>query len=371
MNNSHADILLVTVTKVESQAVLTAFTQDPAHRPQAISIGDLVYRDLGTIQEARIFLVQSEMGSAGLGGSLLTVQKSIDSLSPKAVIMVGIAFGVNEKKQKIGDILVSNQLRPYDLQRVGVQEASSKIILRSDKPHASPRLINLFRTAEQDWDGAPVQHGVILSGEKLIDNLDYRNQLLALEEEAVGGEMEGAGLYIASQDKKTDWILVKAICDWADGNKAEDKDNRQQHAAQNAASFVWHVLNFSRLPGLDTQDINVNSPSHGHGNLQQFVASYRTRASVLYDHYDFKNLAVLPGEIRKTQDPKLDAMYLPIRFAATVDINRTEEGNALDVSGLLQYRSTIGTSTTAHSVSNQPSIVKKRGTSMKTAIYMS
>jgi len=36
--------------------------------------------------------------------------------------------------------------------------------------------------------------------------------------------------------------LVKAVCDWADGNKAVDKVERQQLAAQNAAKFVLFTL---------------------------------------------------------------------------------------------------------------------------------
>jgi hypothetical protein len=57
--------------------------------------------------------------------------------------------------------------------------------------------------------------------------------------------MEGAGLYVACQDQKVDWILVKAICDWADGHKAQDKDARQQTAAANAAAFVLYALQFA------------------------------------------------------------------------------------------------------------------------------
>jgi len=47
-----------------------------------------------------------------------------------------------------------------------------------------------------------------------------------------------------------DWILVKAICDWADSNKAQDKDARQQTAAQNAAAFVLEALQFAPINGL-------------------------------------------------------------------------------------------------------------------------
>jgi hypothetical protein len=88
---------------------------------------------------------------------------------------------------------------------------------------------------------------VVLTGEKLVDNIDFRDQLRSFEPEAIGGEMEGAGLYVACQDKKVDWILVKAICDWADGNKAQDKDVRQQTAAQNAAAFVLEALQIAAI----------------------------------------------------------------------------------------------------------------------------
>ncbi|PSB57640.1 hypothetical protein [Chamaesiphon polymorphus] len=187
------------------------------------------------------------MGSGGVNASLQTVGKGIEALSPTAVIMVGIAFGVNESKQSIGDILVTEQLRLYDLQRVGTQDAQEQISLRGDKPHASSWLINHFRSADVRWEGATVRFGTVLTGEKLIDNIDYRDRLRRIESEAIGGEMEGVGLYVACNDKKVDWILVKGICDWADGNKAQDKESRQKTAAQNAAEFVVHALKFGSI----------------------------------------------------------------------------------------------------------------------------
>lgn len=236
-----ADILLITVTDIESRAVMKVFREATGKAPQLEAIGDRDYHDLGELNGTRVFMALSEMGTSGPGGSHESVRKGIEALAPAAVIMVGIAFGVNQQKQAIGDILVSQQLRLYDLQRVSKDE----IILRGDKPHASTWLINRFKNADLHWDEskAKVRFGVILSGEKLIDDADYRDQLKQFESEAVGGEMEGTGLYVASHDKKVDWILVKAICDWADGNKNNpDKDKHQQTAAHNAASFVLHAL---------------------------------------------------------------------------------------------------------------------------------
>ncbi len=238
-----ADILIVTVTEVETSAAIAAFKQANGFKEQVEQIRNRPYYNLGQIGSARVFLTQSEMGTGGLDGSLLTVSKGIEALSPLAVIMVGIAFGIDETKQRLGDILVAKQLRPYDLQKIG-QDRND---WRGDKPAASPLLLGLFRTAERNWkvsDTSKVRFGTVLSGDKLIDNKDYRDLLLDFEPEAIGGEMEGAGLYAACHDEKVDWILVKGICDWADGNKSKDKESRQKMAASNAAAFVVSALKF-------------------------------------------------------------------------------------------------------------------------------
>jgi hypothetical protein len=75
-----------------------------------------------------------------------------------------------------------------------------------------------------------------------MDNLDYRSQLIEFEREAIGGKMEGAGLYVANSDHKVDWIVVKAICDWGDGRKGTSKAARQKKAAKNAADLLSHAF---------------------------------------------------------------------------------------------------------------------------------
>jgi WD40 repeat protein/nucleoside phosphorylase len=247
VGKSQADVLLVTVTDVETRAVLAAFL-GPSEQDTPEHIHGRVYYDLGTVHGARVMLTRSEMGAGGLGAAQQAVSKGIAALSPRAVIMVGIAFGVSDERQSIGDVLVTEHLRPYDLQRVGTHEDGSvKIVLRGDKPHASPLLLDLFKNAAIRWKGAKVRFGTVLTGEKLVDNLDFRAELRAFEPEAIGGEMEGAGLYVACYEPNVHWILVKAICDFADGQKGKDKDERQALAAKNAADFALHALRFVKI----------------------------------------------------------------------------------------------------------------------------
>jgi nucleoside phosphorylase len=234
-----ADVVLATVTGIETQAVLELF---PGWKRMFSSTQ--TYYDLGFVQKAHVFLVeQSMMGSGSEGGSLLTISEAIRTLSPSAVIMVGIAFGIDESKYTIGDILVSQQVLVYEHQRVGHNSNGEAIVLsRGPRPNASPWLLSRFKSGARDWQEQRVEFGLILSGEKLIDHLPYRNQVHALAPEAIGGEMEGAGLYVAAQTHKVDWILVKAICDWADGQKGLNKQQYQEKAARNAAQFSMHVL---------------------------------------------------------------------------------------------------------------------------------
>jgi nucleoside phosphorylase len=247
------------------------------------------------VNDARIFMVQSEMGSVGLGASQQTIQKGIEALSPSAVIMVGIAFGVNPEKQSIGNILISRQLMLYELQRVSTEEGKPRLIPRGDRPHASVWLVNLFRSAHLYWNEseAKVIFGPILSGEKLIDNMDFRQQIVDFVPEAIGGEMEGAGLYVACQDAKVDWILVKAICDWADGHKAQDKNERQQLAARNAAEFVLHMLQQASFKQKDVRKIRSEATPDSVPNLR--LKLYKmSRDRGRYDEISLETHRALP-----------------------------------------------------------------------------
>lgn len=246
--NEGVDILLVTATQVETEAVLDAFKVVNRERLARRFIGENTYLDLNTTGGARVFLVQSEVGSGGPQGATLTINDGIAALRPGAVIMVGIAFGLDRGKQQIGEVLVSAQILGYELQRRGRSSSGAEVIVRGDRVGASPRLLGRCRSASLDWCSAKVRFGLLLSGEKLVDDVDYRDELLALTPgEAMGGEMEGAGLYAAAHRRKVDWIVVKAICDWADGRKRYQKERRQMLAARNAAHFVHHMISFGGL----------------------------------------------------------------------------------------------------------------------------
>ncbi|WP_338845793.1 SUMF1/EgtB/PvdO family nonheme iron enzyme [Massilia sp. W12] len=241
-------IVLLTVNEHETHAVFDAFL--PAGQaPQLCARGGVDYFELGQHGGNRVLMSISEMGAGGIGAAAQRAQDAINHWQPQALIAVGIAFGMDESKQKIGDVLVSSQLQEYELGRLN-QDGS--LTPRGDKPGAAHRLLNRVRsvnTIQQRLPGGwpKLRIGLLLSGQKLVDNLDYRNSLQALFSEAIGGEMEGSGLYASAGRSKVDWLVVKAICDWGHDKNQGKKEEWQQQAAANAARVVLEML---RAPGL-------------------------------------------------------------------------------------------------------------------------
>jgi nucleoside phosphorylase len=178
---------------------------------------------IGKFGEYKTVHVQCGMGSISPDGSAMTVKIALDLLKCKIVIMVGIAFGVDDTKQNIGDVLISRSILPYD-----IKKESSTPIPRGIEAPASQILLNRFKASKLTWEHilpdkkrAQLIPTRLLSGEALIDNLEFRNGLIDIFPESAGGEMEGAGIYAACCNQNTQWIIVKGICDFADGNKAQ------------------------------------------------------------------------------------------------------------------------------------------------------
>jgi len=231
-----ATVLIVVATEVEEEAVLSRIG---SYHTEFLG-SSTYYR--GEFAGHNTAVTRCEPGSVGRDAATLAVDEAIRAVQPRVVLMVGIAFGANRRKQSIGDVLVSRSVYSYEPQRISKDEK----VPRGEEVQSGPVIYKRFRDLRRGWDAddAEVHFGTILSGEKLVDNPEFRAELLEMRPEAIGGEMEGAGLCAAAANHKVEWILVKAICDWGDGTK--DK-KYQKMAAEHAVSFVEHVL---RKPGV-------------------------------------------------------------------------------------------------------------------------
>ncbi|MBT1698377.1 hypothetical protein KK083_15920 [Fulvivirgaceae bacterium PWU4] len=243
------DILIVTVNEAERASIFRLLLPIP-EKNSILSINHQSYTyRIGRLGYHLVAHVQSQMGSIQPNASLLTVSTAIDVIKPKAVIMVGVAFGINPDKQFKGDVLISRSVSYYEVARIN--EKQWDITQRGITPISGNLLYNSFVNII-DWGfyvtrkrKARPLAGDLLSGEKLIDNLDYRNFLRDKFPTAIGGEMEGSGLSSACISKGlNEWIIIKGICDWGDGKK--DK-KFQPKAAAASMSLVFHALSIPTI----------------------------------------------------------------------------------------------------------------------------
>ncbi|MDI9312420.1 MAG: hypothetical protein QM535_19575 [Limnohabitans sp.] len=240
------NLLLVTATKIEKDT-LHSYLKPVDGRSGIIKIHkDRQTYYLGIFGKYNAVHVSCDnMGSTGRQASISTTIDAINYCKPKAVLMPGIAFGTG-RPQRIGDVLVAETVIPYEVQRVS--KGTNNIQYRGAPGAACSTMLNRFKHIT-NWEykirnKIPGIHiGGVFSGEKLIDNEKYKKQLMDFQPDAKGGEMEGMGIYTACDGKVNHWLVVKSICDWADGNKKKNKKANQRVAAGSAVDICHHVFN--------------------------------------------------------------------------------------------------------------------------------
>ncbi len=200
---------------------------------------------------------RDERGWAVMGshGRLGTAARGISlqgRTGAQGIIQLGMAFGVDHIKQRLGDVVVSRSLIPYD-DRTIASDPDNPNGYRTDYGQAlaqpaRPSLVDLFEAeAERNQRSFNVHIGAILSGSARIHSRKFRDELVFGvphdPEEIVGGEMEGVGLLAASTAAdKPIWCVVKGISDFGDENRGMVIDQGRVLACRNAAEFVLAAL---------------------------------------------------------------------------------------------------------------------------------
>ncbi|GIH24838.1 hypothetical protein Aph01nite_31480 [Acrocarpospora phusangensis] len=236
---STSTVLLLVVTPVERDAVIRAARELTGTEPIRRHLDHHTALDLGVVRGARVLLARSRPGVLEPGAATLTAQSLIDQLNPDYLLLTGTCSGLREDRHRLGDVLICTQLRAMDHKKViDYQWGQAAEIPRGDRVSPSVTLLNRCESARLEPGVPGVHSGLILSGNTHLDSAALRDRMAAAEPDAIGVEMEGAGVYAAAAKGKVDWIVVKAISDWGTGRTEEN----HALAARNAAEFVADVL---------------------------------------------------------------------------------------------------------------------------------
>lgn len=253
--------LFVTANKNETASLLNCGDNFFTFRPniQSTLPHDANFYNVGKFGcYDAVHLELIDQASVRQGASILSISNAIDAFNPDAVILMGVAFGSDDRKsdwQTIGDVLVSKTVTDYEsgIIREGTLLSDGTI------SEAGKFLISTFNTFSRTWrfdigeQQAKCFLGNILSGDKFVDDHKFKAQLSERYPLAYGGEMEGRGAYAACRDRGlNEWIIVKGICDWGDGNTSQNKQENQKVASESAVSLLMHIFSnpnaFDKLP---------------------------------------------------------------------------------------------------------------------------
>ena len=261
-------ILLLTVNAHERAALHACFLQDRPAR--IVERDDVQYECLGYMPppdgkrgpRRPIIAYECRMGSLRSGAALSATAAAIRHFSPALVIAVGIGFGADREKQRLGDVMVSEQVATYESERHNKDDTH---VLRTDIQPAALDWLKRAMRAPHAMFG--LHKGLMLCGEKLLDNRDEHRRLMTAFPTAVGGDMESYGVSVACADaeRKVGWLVIKGISDWGDGTKAEGeearKDALQRQAADNAALVAYFAIH-RELPASMSAPVEALAAGH-------------------------------------------------------------------------------------------------------------
>jgi len=304
-------LLLVSVSSEEeklkeaAQILDLQFEERSIDSPQGEKIK---FYSLGKIGNNIVHAVRTEMGPFSYGGSASKAIYFRIFTGATAIVQLGKAYGIDQRLQNIGDVVVSSSVIPYDrrivlpitskikqypndmtgddsvhtervpeydttgaLSMLGTIDGSEAkyaphspsdrapneylIDYSPAKRHKSNKvLLEVFLRASQNEEyDYQVFFGGILSGGAQIRSRQFLGELIKgvpqEDDGIVGGEMEGVGLLSVSPRDNPIWIIVKGISDFADANRDSIIEQSRPIACLNAAKFVLSALKQIPLKG--------------------------------------------------------------------------------------------------------------------------
>jgi nucleoside phosphorylase len=209
-------------------------------------LGD--YFDLGVVGSDRVFAAQTRMGAIRHEGSAYKSILFRRAAQATSIIQTGMAFGVDPRAQRHGEVLVARAIFPYDDRIIRGQNGQPVVdYSRTKRRLAKAALVKLFeREIDRGGHAFGTHVGTLLSGSAHIFCGQFRDDLVKTipsgRDRIIGGDMEGIGLLSVSSADKPLWAVVKGISDFADEDRDGIIGTTRPLACENAVRFVLKAL---------------------------------------------------------------------------------------------------------------------------------
>jgi nucleoside phosphorylase len=258
------DFAILTAISLERIAVCKAFGLSDKNRVKVNGHpywhGRVNIRDMNQYYE----IVVAQLSDMANIEAAIQANNVIHDWTPSAVLLVGIAGAAHDDIQ-LGDVIIGQETYYYERGK-----ATAKGKLPEPKRIPADALLFTGAISATTWrstikaqrpDGKRqrpiVRHGVMASGELVVADNKYRDEITSVDRKILAIEMESYGFSRAAWQSRIPCLTIKAISDAADRKK---KDNWQPYAAAAAASFTKHFLDDRPIEPLISKSGSAHQP---------------------------------------------------------------------------------------------------------------
>lgn len=290
-SNFRRTAVIFTALPVESKAVLAQMTSDDGDEmveSQVFELRKLTQPD-GTVWRVAVV----ELGPGNIDTAALVVPAA-RRFEPDVMMFVGIA-GALKADVEVGDVVAGASVSWTER----AKETDQQRLDRIQTAHASKTITSLARKAARtgDWisrrkepeTGRPnltAVVGQLASGEEVVAGGSRKRVLQLVHSDAIAIENEGFGFTRTATGTVDEYIVIRGICDNADGSK---NDSAHQTASDSAAAFAVElisllnsVLNVSQSPSHTTKAVTI-AKEHGHDSASSIVRDLITDEDLIGD----------------------------------------------------------------------------------------
>jgi nucleoside phosphorylase/tetratricopeptide (TPR) repeat protein len=283
------DFVIVTALEEERDAVLQRLPGSLRLPPSRADIrvyfaGELpaTFPDGSTCTYSVVVMPLLSMGQTD---AATATSDAIRRWRPRYVLLVGIVGGISERGVRLGDVLVSDQIVDYELQkltpegpevRYRVHQADARL-LGAARNYRSNRWLKLVN-AKRPRKGSPQRLiGPIATGNKVVAVKDVLRKYADEWPKLIGVEMEAGGVASAcfQAEERPGFFMVRAVSDLAD----EQKDSAavqewRQYACEIAASYAISLIKNGPVPASRSHTA-VFAPNMAPPDLQYYTGRIR------------------------------------------------------------------------------------------------
>ncbi|EDN70299.1 phosphorylase family protein [Beggiatoa sp. PS] len=248
------DFLIITTLREEYNAVLSKFSNIREIDNSQSEVKILTTKNF--TYHVVIVCLSSLKEKMGPVIAAIKTTAWLNDKQPKNVLLVGIAGGVKGKSD-LGDILIPEKIVDASVGKVieGEKITDYEMYEPDDELFEKTVLTNWsdFLKEKRPKNGtSSIIRGLVISSGEVIADLKKVNSYQKTWRKMSGFEMEGAAVAVAIKhvERQTGFLMIRAISDFGDENKEDDKKWRA-YAFDVAASYTRAFIESSPVQPLN------------------------------------------------------------------------------------------------------------------------